>query len=239
MGSNDADSLEHEQPVHTVYVDAFYMDTHEVTNADFQRFVLANPQWQKSRIPRNLHTGYYLSHWDDDNNYPADKANHPVVEVSWYAAVAYAAWAGKRLPTEAEWEYAARGGLAGKKYPWGDTIDISHANYGNEVRGTTPVGHYAPNGYGLYDMAGNVDEWCLDEYDEGFYASSPAQNPLSGSPDIQTLLDNYTSAGLFHVLRGGSWDIAAEGVRVSERYSLPPSYTNGGAGFRCAWSVSP
>lgn len=88
MGSNDGS--DDEQPVHTVYVDAFYMDTHE----DFKRFVLANPQWQKSRIPKSLHLGMYLFDWDDSNNYPADMVNYPVGYVNWYAAMAYSAWAG-------------------------------------------------------------------------------------------------------------------------------------------------
>ncbi len=141
MGSNDYDN---EQPVHTVYVDAFYMDTHEVTNAEYKTFVLANPQWQKTRIPDVFHNRYYLFYWDwDGNNYPVGEADHPVTWVSWYAAMAYSAWVGKRLPTEAEWEKAARGGNVGD---------------------TRPVGSYAANGYGL-DMAGNVWEWCLDAYD--------------------------------------------------------------------------
>ncbi len=239
MGSNDAESDTDEQPIHTVYVDAFYMDTHEVTNADFQRFVLANPQWQKSRIPRNLHNGYYLHYWDDDNNYPAGKANHPVVEVSWYAAVAYAKWAGKRLPTEAEWEKAARGGRSGLRYPWGNTISSTHTNYGKNVNDTTAVGAYPANGYGLYDMAGNVEEWCLDGYDEDFYTISPVRNPLSGAPNIKWLLDNYTKVNSSRVLRGGSWLDAARSVRVANRSADTPAFTGNNLGFRCVWSVSP
>ncbi len=239
MGSNDAD----EQPIHTVYVDAFYMDRHEVTNLDFKRFVLANPQWQKSRIPDNLHNGDYLYDWDDDNNYPAGKANHPVVNVSWYAAVAYAKWVGKRLPTEAEWEYAARGGKSGLKYPWGNTIGSTQANYGRNVGGTTAVGLYPASGYGLYDMAGNVWEWCLDAYDGNFYFTSPARNPLS---DVNTLsnvdliLDNYTQVKSDRVVRGGSWINTAQLMRVAYRSSNSPTYTDFlNRGFRCARSVSP
>ena len=206
MGSNDPESLPREQPIHTVHVDAFYMDTHEVTNLDYKRFVLANPQWQKSRIPRSLHNGSYLRDWSG-NNYPAGKANHPVTYVSWYAAVAYSKWAGKRLPTEAEWEKAARGGLIGKKYPWGNTISSARANYGRNVDDTRAVGSYAANGYGLYDMVGNVWERCLDAYDGDFYFSSPSRNPLSDVNTIANLdliLNDYTNVNTSRVLRGGS-----------------------------------
>ena len=170
MGSNAPEAQNNEQPVHTVSVDAFYMDEYEVTNLEYKEFVLANPRWQKARIDRRFHNnGSYLHHWTG-NDYPQGYANHPVVYVSWYAAMAYAGWVGERLPSEAEWEYAARGGLVGKKYPWGDVIDLGKVNYGRRnVGGTTSVGKYPPNGYGLYDVAGNVWEWCLDEYDEDFY----------------------------------------------------------------------
>ena len=132
MGNENG--LDNEKPVHTVHVDAFYMDTHEVTNAEYKKFVDANPQWQKGRIQRRFHNGGYLPFWNG-NDYPVGKGDHPVVTVSWYAAMAYSQWAGKRLPTEAEWEKAARGGLVGKKYPWGDTIDDTKANYGRNVGG--------------------------------------------------------------------------------------------------------
>ncbi len=241
MGSNDPESGTSEQPIHTVYTDAFYMDTHEVTNLDFKRFVLANPQWQKSRIPRSLHYAY-LQHWDNNNNYPVGKENHPVVYVSWYAAMAYSKWAGKRLPTEAEWEKAARGGLAGMKYPWGNTISSTRANYGQNVSDTTVVGRYAANGYGLYDMAGNVWEWCLDAYNPDFYLSSPVRNPLS---DVNTLSNlnlityDYTNVNANRVLRGGSWSLPALCVRVAFRVSGTPAYTSYNIGFRCARTVTP
>ena len=241
MGSDAADSQVDEQPIHTVYVDAFYMDEHEVTNLDYKRFVLANPQWQKDRIPRSLHNGNYLHHWSG-NNYPAGKANHPVTFVSWYGAMAYAAWAGKRLPTEAEWERAARGSRAGLKYPWGNTIDSSKANYNNHIKDTTRVGSYPANDYGLYDMAGNVWEWCLDAYDGDFYFSSPGRNPLS---DVNTLsnLDlvtsDFTNVKSPRVLRGGSWNYSARYLRVADRAGVAPAYASFLYGFRCARAVSP
>ena len=189
MGGRDGDAESDEQPVHTVYVDAFYIDKYEVTNAQYKKFVDANPQWQKDNIPRNLHNGKYLRFWRG-NTYHLSKENHPVVYVSWYAAMAYAKWAGKRLPTEAEWEKAARGGVVGIKYPWGDLIDPSKANYGGEVGDTRPVGSYPPNDYGLYDMVGNVMEWCLDAYDEGFYSHSPLHNPIAGGR-LTEIVDNF------------------------------------------------
>ena len=241
MGSNDADADEAEQPVHTVHLDAFYMDKYEVTNAQFKAFVDANPHWQKDQVEDRLHDGEYLATWEN-NTYPAGKANHPVTYVSWYAALAYAEWTGKRLPTEAEWEYAARGGLAGQKYPWGNTITRHNANYAEHVGDTTPVGQYAANGYGLYDMAGNVGEWCLDEYDADFYAKSRnSRNPISGAQTIQWILDNFTSISphYFGVLRGGSWDLSATYLRVAFRNGGSLPITLGFYGFRCARAVTP
>lgn len=240
MGSNDKEASRDEAPVHTVYVDAFYIDKYEVTNAQYKKFVDANPAWRKDRIPAQYHAGGYLQDWTG-NNYPRGKDNHPVVYVSWYAAMAYAKWAGNRLPTEAEWEKAARGGLVGKKYPWGNSTYFVEANYegGLEGRGTTPVGDYSPNGYGLYDMAGNVEEWCLDAYEPNFYARSPHANPIAGGNSIKQLLDNYTGIKANRVLRGGAWDDGARYVRVAKRRNQTPVTTYSEYGFRCAKSVTP
>ncbi len=240
MGSDDEDADNDEKPVHTVHLDAFYMDVYEVTNAQFKTFVDANPQWQKDNIDDTFHDGEYLVGWNG-NDYPEGKANHPVVYVPWYAAMAYAQWAGKRLPTEAEWEYAARGGLEGKKYPWGDTITPDDANYDLHVGDTTPVGSYPPNGYGLYDMAGNVWERCLDAYDANFYAvSDNSRNPIAGGQTIQWLLENFTSVESHRVLRGSDWNLTAPTLRVANRGSDAPSNTLfGSIGFRCARAVTP
>ena len=228
IGSGD---FNNEHPVRTVYVDAFYMDATEVTNAQYKAFLLENPCWQKGRIDSRFATAHYLKHWSG-NNYPSGKGNHPVRYVSWYAAMAYAAWAGKRLPTEAEWERAARGSLVGKKYPNGNTITVRDANYmgakyGENVEDTTAVGRYPANGYGLYDMAGNVYEWCLDEYKRRFYFTLPwkgvARNPLSGANSVKWILDNFTKIKLPRVLRGGSWHFSGVSVRVANRYVKLPT----------------
>ena len=224
---------------HTVHINAFFMDEHEVTNLEYKEFLLENPRWQKTRIDKRFHHGDYLGDWDG-TDYPSGKANHPVTHVSWYAAMAYAQWAGKRLPTEAEWEYAARGGLAGKRYPWGNTISTREANYDNHVGDTTPVGQYAANGYGLYDMAGNVMEWCLDEHDAHFYAESDnSRNPIAGGQTIQWLRDNFTRipTDSSRILRSGSWNFIARAMKVNARSNGPPIITGDFIGFRCVRDV--
>ena len=242
MGSNDGEAFNNQQSVHTVYVEAFYMDETEVTNAQFKAFLIENPHWQKDRIEAHFHDGYYLRHWDG-NNYPEGKGNHPVVTVNWYAAMTYADWAGKRLPTEAEWERAARGGLADKKYPNGNTITAQDANYDRNVKDTTPVGRYPSNGYGLFDMAGNVWEWCLDEYDKNFYSTFPrngvARNPLSGANNISWIINNFTGVKSSRVVRGGSWNFTDLFVRVDIRGYDTPTNSDSILGFRCVRSVSP
>ena len=236
MGSDDNDAEDDEKPRHTIYLDAFHIDKYEVTNAQYKKFVDANPQWQKDRIPEKYHDGDYLEHWDG-NDYPPDKGNHPVVYVSWYAAMAYAQWQGKRLPTEAEWEKAARGALLSRKYAWGPSLEANKANYGESVGSTTAVGTYPENRYGLYDMTGNVWEWCLDEYNADFYSVAPRHNPIAGGT-VDNILSDWTNVKSVRVLRGGSWVSDAKFVRVSDRTRFTPKITNNARGFRCVRSVT-
>ncbi len=241
MGSSDDEAFQDELPVHDVYLDAFYIDKYPVTNAQFKEFVDANPQWEKPRGFTFFHSfkfydGYYLLHWDKDN-YPEERNDHPVVHISWYAAMAYARWIGKRLPTEAEWEKAARGGLPDQKYPWGDVIDGGKANYEKRHQQTTPVGRYPANGYGLFDIVGNVWEWCLDEWDKSFYAFSSKDNPICGG-NIERIVQNYTNSKSHHVIRGGSWYNSVENVRTAKRSGVLPTYANPNIGFRCVIPVA-
>ena len=241
MGSDDASASDDEQPVHTVTLEAFYIDIYPVTNAQYLDFLRANPEWQKDKIEVKFTSHKYLRHWSAFG-YPGGKANHPVTYVSWYAAMAYALSEGKRLPTEAEWEYAARGGLAGQTYPWGNDIFPYYANYGRDLDDTTAVGQYPANGYGLYDMAGNVREWCFDLYGTSFYAGSQdSRNPICGSPPPQKLVD-LSSLGFSYaprVLRGGSWKGHPGNLRVANRYRNKPTYASSHLGFRCVKAVAP
>ena len=230
--------IENEKPVHTVYLDDFYIDKYEVTNADYQKFVDANPIFSKIHFPDDFHDGNYLAHWTADT-YPTGEALHPVRYVSWYAALAYARWIGKRLPTEAEWEKAARGGLPGVKYPWGNTATPDTANYAGASGSTQPIGNYPPNRYGLHDMAGNVQEWCLDAYDAAFYEASPREHPIAGVETVSEVLAAYfTDVASGRVLRGGSWQGSVETLRVAARPGqLSPKAVLPEVGFRCVRPV--
>ena len=248
MGSDDFDMPDDEKPAHTVYVDAFYMDKYPVTNAQYKEFLDENPQWRKppkwyeqdrkhiEAIDKKYHDGDYLKHWTG-NNYSQADADHPVTWISWYAAMAYAQWVGKRLPTEAEWEKAARGGLTGLKYPWGNSIDFSKANYDLEVSKTTSVGTYPANRFGLCDMVGNVREWCLDRWDKSFYKRSPRNNPISDG-NIIDMMDNFTSIKTSRVLRGGSYVSTSKNARVAYRSGDTPFFTCLNIGFRCVKEVT-
>lgn len=208
MGSTDADpdGCDEEKPTHTVSLDAFWIDRTEVTNGQYRKCVEAGACEEPSC-------------WDNgDLNGP----DQPVVCVTWEDAQAYAAWAGGRLPTEAEWEKAARG-TDGRLYPWGEnTPDCQVANYKGCLVRTAMVGSY-PDGaspYGALDMAGNVWEWVADWYDETYYSDTSARNPQG--PD----------SGERRVLRGGSFDMSASRLRTAFRVGSRPEYSNWDLGFR-------
>ena len=238
MGSDSEKAAQDETPVHNVFVDSFFMDMHEVTVGEYRLFV--------------EETGHPAPEWSQVGRYaPTDK--HPIVYVSWHDAMAFATWAGKRLPTEAEWEKAARGGMIAKIYPWGNIApngkqcnfadkNLKHywwtdqkADDGHAF--TAPVGSYPENGYGLFDMAGNVWEWCIDEYDAGFYTVSESVNPVSGANTIEEISKDFESVESNRVLRGGSWIVTALNVRSSTRFMLMPESTNYSVGFRCVMDI--
>lgn len=210
-----------DRPVHRVRLDAFAMDVHEVSNADYAAFV-ANPA---SKVEPPFHWGGPTP--------PADTARLPVYNVSWHDATKYCAANGGRLPSEAEWEYAARGGVADLDYPWGN--DYADTTPGGAAvararsaasTGPKPVGSYAPNAYGLFDMSGNVWEWTADWYDLMYYAESPVQSPTG------------PATGRYKVIRGGSWaDGETRLGTVYYRNFTAPDTAQPTIGFRCVVPV--
>ena len=242
MGSEEED-LKKMAPKHTVHVDDFYMDRQEVNNKQFAAFLMAvkpsegekGLRWNWIILRSDLSEKIRSSMWPTEIIYEKNRYKafdgfemYPALTVSWDAAEAYCEWAGKRLPTEAEWEKAARGGLEEKVYPWGNEIPTSGVNFDQKWRlnaepsPTVPVGNYLANGYGLHNIAGNVWEWCSDWYDQNYYKKSPNSNPEGPETGFQK------------VLRGGSWFNKAMGIRVAVRNWAPPSSTNEDVGFRCA-----
>lgn len=225
MGSNTGG--EDEKPCHRVYLDAFYIDETEVTCRRYARFL------QETGYPPH-------PMWNPEY----DRSEDPVVGVSWYDAVSFARWAGKQLPTEAQWEKAARGGLVGKKFPFGDAIDRKKANYLSF--GTMPVKSCRPNGYGLYDAAGNVWEWCRDWYSPGYYRISPEKTPPgplvpfspgSEAHGMYTLGLQERSAEVSpaseKVVRGGAWYCNRKALRVANRFKHNCATGSFNIGFRC------
>jgi len=216
-----------EKPKHKISLNSFALDIHPITNEQFIRFLEfmggekdANNndiiRLRSSRIKRSagklsIESGY---------------AKHPVVGVTWYGAYAYAKWVGKRLPTEAEWEVAAMGGIENAEYPTGSDIDHSQANFFNSD--TLAVMSYPSNGYGLYDVVGNVYEWIKDWYAYNYYdvSQQEPENPIG------------PKQGVYRVLRGGCWKSMKEDMRCSHRHRNNPGAVNGTYGFRCATDVS-
>lgn len=196
-----------DRPDHVVRLDAFLMDKTEVTHAAYAEFVKAAGR----KAPYHWLGGVM----------PEALARHPVYNVDWDDATAYCAWRGKRLPTEAEWERAARGGKEGLNYPWGDKADAKLAAFGSQA-GPVEAGKYPANGFGLFDMAGGVSEWCADWFAREYYASSPAENPKG------------PAEGTYKVIRGGAWSDGAARITVFFRNWVRPNQKTPNLGFRCA-----
>lgn len=197
-----------EIPAHTVYLDAYQIYRNEITNQQYRQCVESK--------------GCDLPALTEFYNHP-DFALHPVVYVSWFDAEEYCAWAGGRLPTEAEWEKAARG-TDERLFPWGDDLECGFANYDGCTRGlTVEVGSYTDGAspYGVEDLAGNVTEWMADWYGENYYQNSPSKNPLG------------PKTGELRVARGGSWKNPILGVRATDRMANFPEISSSGTGFRC------
>lgn len=264
MGGPEGEGAYDEHPQHVVYLDDFYLDKYEVTNAQFKEFVDAtgymtdaerkgygyvwNPKeyrrtswtlrtfrgvnWRRPNAWRDNESFSNKPYPDAWENYNImDKMNHPVMQVSWNDAQAYAKWAGKRLPTEAEWEKVARG-TNGRKWPWGNKFDLdiggvtTHTHIGGSY-GPLSVGCF-PTGvslYGVYNLTGNVQEWVSDWYASDYYMHSPQNNPTG------------PETGQFRVLRGGSWrQFKSHHVLSANRAYQVPGYRSNFVGFRCVWS---
>ncbi len=261
----DGDPRDGETPIHPVRLPGFRLDATAVTNTSFAAFVDATGHVTDAEelgmsavfeasfhgrsadlLGRAAHTPWWLvvagATWRTPEGPGSDlsgRDDHPVVQVSWNDAQAYCAWAGRRLPTEAEWEYAARGGQEGRRYPWGDELtpdgrwrcniwqgvfpEFNHGDDGHLA--TAPASAFEPNGYGLHQMVGNVWEWCADWFDARFYERSPLDSP-SGP-----------TSGTARVMRGGSYlchDSYCNRYRVAARAQNTPDSASGNLGFRCA-----
>ncbi len=204
---------DNERPVHNVCIDAFYLGACQVTHAEYARFLRA--------------CGSPAPPFWDDNKF--NDPEQPVVAVAWPEAVAYCEWLSAiaggnyRLPTEAEWERAARGGVEGKLFPWGDDPPQSLPDYHQRWQtGPEPVGRFSPNAFGLYDICQNVHEWCSDWYQSDFYAVSAERNPRG------------PETGERRASRGGSWRHHIKATRCAARSSIPPAFHYADYGFRIA-----
>ena len=297
MGSEDQVSPRNERPAHSVKLDGFWMDAHEVTNAEFQEFVDATgykttaekaPDWEEMKkelppgtpkppddvlVPGSLvfnqpkqrvgtedvsqwwswTKGAEWLHPEGPDSTIKGRENHPVVHVSWFDANEYAKWAGKRLPTEAEWEYAARGKLAGKRFTWGDEPPTEASSIANIWQGefpnrndkrdgwerTSPVETYPANGYGLYDMAGNAWEWCSDWYRADAYIG--IKGTLTNPPGPEDSWDPNEPHAAKRVIRGGSFlchVTYCESYRTAARRGNSPDTGMSHLSFRCVKSAA-
>jgi len=245
MGSEELG--DDERPVRRLYLDGFWIDRYEVTNERFAHFVAATSYqteaeqrgwgwvWTSSDGSTELTTGWEKVEGADwhhprgPDSSIESKLAHPVVLVSWNDAAAYCQWADKHLPSEAQWEKAARG-PDGWRYAWGDEFDSAKANT-NEAgtSDTTPVGSFSPQSdspYGAADMTGNVGEWVADWYDSDYYHQAPTADPPG------------PASGTYKILRGGAWSFVEVYARTAFRYNVKPDYTYDFAGFRCSTSRS-
>ncbi len=241
MGAADGEA--DERPVHRVHVSEFFIGRFPVTNDEYARFVRAtgHPAPSVTVLPMiaaggrdSIFREFAAPYVWQDAEPPQGCGNHPVVLVRYDDATAYCAWLSAslgrryRLPTEAEWERAARGGVDGTRFPWGDAIDQSHGNYlvdpaAKRQRGTRPTGTYPPNAFGLSDVIGNVWEWVSDWYSPDYYGQGEAQNPRG------------LATGALRIVRGGSWvtdDVAM--LRSAYRHKVPPDTYTYSIGFRVA-----
>ncbi|MFQ5965646.1 MAG: SUMF1/EgtB/PvdO family nonheme iron enzyme [Candidatus Scalinduaceae bacterium] len=230
MGSSEEDFIKEEMPQHKVYLDAYYIDKYEVTNAQYWEFLeyitrtgdhsKCHPGEPigKDHIPGNAYRGYEYKYY----NYP----DYPVNRIDWYDAYAYASWTGKRLPTEAEWEKAARG-TDGRRFPWGNVWEIKYCNIG--PKGILTVGSYEPGNsvYGCYDMSGSLSEWCNDWYHPEYYYNSPEKNPKGPKNTGK------------RIIKGGSlFAVNVYKLRCAVRMFGKPEERNKSVGFRCAKDVN-
>jgi formylglycine-generating enzyme required for sulfatase activity len=222
MGSAEPDTRGDTHPAHDVSLNDFYIDIYEVTNASYAACVNAGVCSPPGYLDSATRESYYGNPEFD---------NYPVIQVTWQMAQTYCQWRGGSLPSEAQWEKAARGGLVQKPCPWGVLTPVCQDGLAHGARfddnaacneaDTTRVGSYSPNGFGLYDMLGNVAEWVLDWYSATYYAKSPLENPLG------------PESGEMRIVRGGSWLDYQEYLRNYARRPVEPGAASNDIGFRC------